>query len=149
MKNQRKSLGRRDALAELVLDDRNPFPMLLREDVVQEGRFPAPEEAGQDRDGDLRHREPARGAFVHRARNGSARRSRVAPRCPFSHLGESRDTLVRPKSSQNRLSSSTLGDLRCLQASWRPTQRLFFIGIVAGERVGKLECSLPVLDETG
>ena len=149
MKNQRKSLGRRDALAELVLDDRDALAVLFREDVVQEGRFPAPEEAGQDRDGDLRHREPARGAFVHRARNGSARRSRVAPRCPFSHLGESRDTLVRPKSSQNRLSSSTLGDLRCLQASWRPTQRLFFIGIVAGERVGKLECSLPVLDETG
>ena len=96
MKNQRKSLGRRDALAELVLDDRNSFPMLLREDVVQERRFPAPEEAGQDRDGDLGHREPARGVFVHRARNRSARRSRVAPRYFFLSQRVSR----RARSSQ-------------------------------------------------
>ena len=75
MKNQRKSLGRRDALAELVLDDRNPFPMLLREDVVQEGRFPAPEEAGEHRDGDLRHREPAGGAFVHKPQREAVARS--------------------------------------------------------------------------
>ena len=119
MKNQRKSLGRRDALAELVLDDRDSFPMLLREDVVQERGLATPEEAGEDRDGDFRHREPARGAFVHRARNGSARRSRVAPRSAavlFPALRESRDALVRPNSSQNRVSSSRVGALRCLEA---------------------------------
>ena len=85
MKNQRKSLGRRDALAELVLDDRNSFPMLLREDVVQEGRFPAPEEAGQDRDGDLGHCGPARGgSSCCLSQNRNARRFCVAdvlPKC--------------------------------------------------------------------
>ena len=119
MKNQRKSLGRRDALAEFVLDDRNSFPMLLREDVVQERRFPAPEEAGEHRDGDLRHREPAGGAVVHRARNRSARRSRVAPRSAavlFPALRESRDALVRPKASQNRFSSTRVAPHHCLEA---------------------------------
>ena len=124
MKNQRKSLGHRDALAELVLDDRNSFPMLLREDVVQEGRFPAPEEAGQDRDGDLRHREPAGGAFVHRARIRGARRSRVAPRCFFLSQRVSR----RARSAQI-FSKSILvvfrGGPPLSGGLVRPTQRLW------------------------
>ena len=60
---------------EFVLDDRDALAVLLREDVVQEGRFPAPEEAGQDRDGDLRHREPAHGAFVHEPQREAVARS--------------------------------------------------------------------------
>ena len=77
-----KSLGRRDALAELVLDDRNPFPMLLREDVVQERRFPAPEEAGQDRDGDLGHGACAGRLVVLCLSQNRCGSSRVAPlRC--------------------------------------------------------------------
>ena len=147
MKNQRKSLGRRDALAEFVLDDRNSFPMLLREDVVQEGRFPAPEEAGEDRDGDLRHREPARGAVVHRARNGSARRSRVAPHA-FFPVSES---LATRSFGPNLLKVASHRLTWGPSAVWRPREaHAAAVGLLSWFRasLGGMQ-PLPALTETG
>ena len=46
-------MGRRHALAELVLDHRNLLAVLRRQDVVQERRLARAEEAGEDGDGDL------------------------------------------------------------------------------------------------